>query len=401
MIERSQVIFIAVILLMVAVLIFSGCVQVTPPSGEKNASAYGPTSHGGSIKDMGNNQSNENRDESAKGNTNEKTTGSGSENNTGAVNNTVSKSFVQVTPRDYSELQSEKSSSYISYGMHTSSNDEKLLTIYEFNQSFLNNATAYTYDLINPPLYVILNFTPKMVEDTIEVYKRTGDKEGTVTYKKSIPSRDSWFEMRVYNLDTGEEIAKDGFGRTYDITNKTTIIRTNGRLEFDFMGDQMSANISMKIPVNSSVIKEYSEINALLEQKKEGYKLLPSVFITEKDLPEGWQTREGSTHTETQYRSMLLSSLKGSSIDQDILLYADPDKAIEGYDQTKQKNSGENMVTILNGDAGYGFESVRKTGVVFRQGNYVVQLTSFSYPPVSIVDLKGYSSVISNRIIQN
>jgi len=401
--ERSQVIFIAVCTILIVSLLITGCVEVTPPSGTTNASAYGPVSQGGDIGKFADNLSKGDTNQDKKVSNTVKTTDQKDQMTQPDIQtplpNVTYDTFVKVTPKDYSELKVDKPTSYLGYGEPKTSDNKTFVTIYELtNQTFANNASAYAYDLLTPPLYINLNFYPKMVEDKIERYKRTGDKEGTVVYSRIQPSRDSWFEMRIYNLDTGNEITREGYGKVYDITNKSAVIRSSGRLQFDFMGDDISVDISMKMPVNSSVVKEYESVNSLIEEKKAEVKLIPMIYLVESDLPEGWKENEGNTRTDTKYSSMFILQSAGSSINQDISRYPDLKQATDAYEQTKVKNSGEKQVSILTGDEGYGFESVRMNGVVFRQGEYVVEITSFAIPPVSFDDLKKYAGIVSNKI---
>lgn len=378
-------------------IILTGCVEVTPPTGEQNASAYGPGT-GGDMKKLADGQESE-----APGDEDKKTTETQPPDNNQEpsvpVPPTPNDTFVQVTPRNYEELNPDKPVSYLQYNQPISTTDRQFITVHNItNQTFFNNASAYVYDLTTPPLYIELGFNPEMITDELEVYKRTGDKEGTVTYTKVRPSQDSWFEMRVYDLKTNQEILREGYGKTYSMTNKTTAIRRAGKFQFDFMGDAISVDIAMKIPVNSSSLSMYSNVSTLIEDQKKKNSLLPRVFITGQDLGQEWQMIGTEEHSPSHYSSIHNIPTSGLKLMQEISRQSSSDEINKAYLTTKSKNSGESQIAITAGDEGYGFESVRKSGVVFKQGLYLVELTSISVPPVPLSDLKKYGTIISGRI---
>lgn len=377
----------------------SGCVEVTPPSGEQEVSAYGPSSTGGDLKDLakGENTDEINQKDNIKQDTGDLT--KPTEQPVTVLPGVENGSFVKVVPRNYEELRSDTQISYLPYNRPVFTEDRQYITIQEMkNQSFSNNASAYAYELKTPPLYIDLNFYPKIVTDEQEIYKRTGDKEGTITFTKTRPSQDAWFEMRVYDLNTNQEILREGYGKTYSLTNKSTVIRRAGHFQFDFMGDFMNADISMKIPVDSSTIENYTHVNTIIEDQKIKSGLLPDIFLKIVDLGPSWQQTGRLIHSPDTYSVIFVNPVSGSKIAQDIKKYSNNDVAKSHYSETKSKNSGEIQTSIIAGDEGYGFESVRKTGIVFAQGEYVVELTSFSVPPVSLDELKKYASLISGRI---
>ena len=394
---------ILIIAILMVCAFFTGCVEVTPPTGEQNASAYGPVSQGsGDMKDLvkGQNQTTpvQTSGPSPQQGSTDPVSTSSPETPLPPVENG---SFVKVTPKDYSQLKSDTQTSYLPYNRPISTDSRQFLTIYEIlNQSFVKNASAYAYKLVTPPLYIELGFYPKMVTDEQEVYKRTGDKEGTIKYTKVRPSQDAWFEMRVYDMDTNQEIMREGYGKTYSLTNKTAAIRRAGTFQFDFMGDSIAADIAMKIPVDSSTVNAYSNVSSLIEDQKIKSGLLPSVFLQEADIGSGWQRTGDLIHTPVKYSSILILPSSGSKLTQDISKFPGAQDAVSQYAQTKSANSGETHISITAGDEGYGFESIRKTGVVFRQGAYLVQLTSYSVPPVSLDELKRLATLVSGRINQ-
>lgn len=396
---------IQIIAILMLCAFITGCVEVTPPTGEQEASSYGPVSQGsGDMKDLVKDQNQtmtppvQSPSPSDQQGATEPVSTSSPETPLPPVEN---ESFVKVTPKDYSQLKGDTQTSYLPYNRPISTDNRQFMTIYEIlNQSFMKNASAYAYHLVTPPLYIELGFYPKMVTDEQEVYKRTGDKEGTIKYTKVRPSQDAWFEMRVYDMDTNQEIIREGYGKTYSMTNKTAAIRRAGTFQFDFMGDSIAADIAMKIPVDNSTVNAFSNVSSLIEDKKIKSGLLPSVFLQETDMGQGWQRTGDLIHTPVKYSSILILPSSGSKLTQDISKFPGSQDAVTQYAQTKTANSGETHIAITAGDEGYGFESIRKTGVVFRQGPYLVQLTSYSVPPVSLDELKRLATLVSGRITQ-
>ena len=405
MIERSQVIFILVIASLFCMTYMSGCVEVTPPSGQQEAEAYGPLTTTGEIKDLiKSDKSAETSDTSSQAVPSVQETPVQIDNSSpeAAMPTVPNDTLIEVTPRDYQQIVTLTPTSYQAFNRPHVSPERQFVTIYEIlNKQFVRNASAYAYELLSPPLYVEIGFYPKMIEDIQEVYKRTGDKEGTIVYKRNRPSQDAWFEMIIYNLDTGQEILREGYGKRYSLANKTSVVRSAGKLQFDFIGNDINADIRIKIPVSTDLLDSYSDVSSLIDQKRQQDGLLPTVFLIVSDLTPGWQQGGDTTHSASQYSSIFIQPQTGSKLVQDINKYSGLDEAIVAYSKTKELNAGERQVTVMSGSEGYGYESIRKTGVVFRQGAYVVQLTSFSVPPVPFTDLKRYASILSARINQN
>ena len=377
--------------------IITGCVEVTPPSGQQETGSYGMET-GGDMKDLVKNQQTTSPGQEAANTSDVQKTGD-QQNTDNPTPPLPNESFIQVTPMSYDELQNDESVSYLKYNRPVSTTERQYITIHNMtNQLFSKNASAYAYELITPPLYIDLGFIPKMVTDEQEVYKRTGDKEGTIVYTKTRPSQDAWFEMRVYDTTTNQEILREGYGKTYSQTNKSAAVRRAGKYQFDFMGDAIWVNITMKIPVDSSTLSLYSNVSDLIEDQKKRETLMPSVFLQDKDLGQGWQKIGDEIHSTTKYSSVYNIPSTGLKLSQDITRYSSSKEIDEAYLATKENNKAESQVSIITGDEGYGFESIRKTGIVFKDNLYLVELTSYSVPPVSLNELKRYSSLISDRI---
>lgn len=393
------------------IVVITGCVEVTPPAGGNHVESYGPASHEKTdMKDMVKDQEQPPATKVKSKVTSEpsspatkvksKVTSEPSSPET-VLPQAENESFVKVPPKEYSQLKQVTQTSYLPYNRPVSTENRLFLTIYEIlNQAFAKNATAYVYNLITPPLYIELGFYPEYVTDEQEIYKRTGDKEGTIKFTKTHPSQNAWFEMRVYDTDTNQEILREGYGKVYSLTNKTAVIRRAGTFQFDFMGDSIAADIAMKIPVDSSTIDTFSNVTSLIDDQKTKSGLLPPIFLKENDIGQGWQKSGDLIHTPVKYSSILINPSSGSKLSQDISKYPGTQDAVTNFAQTKNANTGETFVAIISGDEGYGFESVRKTGVVFRQGAYLVQLTSYSIPPVSFDELKRLATLVSGRIRQ-
>ncbi|NLV25694.1 MAG: hypothetical protein GXY48_00770 [Methanomicrobiales archaeon] len=396
MYDNNLLFCIPVIISLIFITLFTGCVEVTPPSGEIKTDSFGIGTDG-DIKDVVDGQ-----DSSATQRVNESSKDQiihDALDPAVVVPPTPNESFVQVTPMDYEKLQPEMTVSYLPYNRPVSTTERQYVIIHNITkQNFSKNATAYAYELTTPPLYIELGFYPRMVTDEQEVYKRTGDKEGTVKYTKVRPSQDAWFEMRIYDLDTKQEIIREGYGKIYSLTNKTVAIRRAGKFQFDFMGDAISADIKIKIPVDASSLSMYSEVSDLIEDQKKKSALIPDVFLTKQDLGSGWERIGDLIHTPGRYSSIYHIPSSGTKISQDISRFSTVQEAGDAYLQTKKTNAGESQITLIAGDEGYGFESIRKTGVIFKQGSYLIQLSSYSVPPVPFNDLKRYAGIVSGRI---
>ncbi|HWQ66919.1 MAG TPA: hypothetical protein VN372_08620 [Methanospirillum sp.] len=395
-----------VILIMVGILFLAGCVEVTPPSGNTEASAYGPVGGTGSMTKGDGKQT------SPDGTTAPEQANPSSGNQSPGKNSNQSSSespqvdlpgvpntgVIEVAPRSNPQSSSDSSSYSSPKPLVTQDLGQAYVTIYEFNKTFTNDAVAYAYDLQNPPLYIDLKFDPQMGTDLISHQKRTGDKEGMVDISVTRPLKDAWFEMRVYNQADGSDVLSEGFGKLYSAGNKSVVLRTAGRYQFDFMGDFIFANITMKVPMSIEAMKQYREIQDMLDQKKVDSEKIPATYLELSDLGGGWEYSGDITHSDTQYESVFSIPSSGYKLKQTITRFASSDEAKARFNTLKSEAASEHPVPAIVGEEGFQYESVRKTSIVFVQGIYLTELTSFSVPSVAISDLQRYAGIIVSRI---
>lgn len=394
------------ILLIASLILICGCVEVTPPTGTQNASAYGSAGSGGNLTSgmanrtpapvpFPNGESNETA--------NVNSTASGAVSTTGPQEKLPTPpnvAVVQVTPRNYEGLPTAVPTQSYSAQLNQSAigPGKQYVNIYEINHSFVNDAIAYSYTVVNPPLYIDLGFLPVLGNDVISYQKRTGDKDGQINVTVNRPLKDSWFEMRVYNTKDGSEVMREGFGKTYSQDNKTVSLLTSGTYEFDFVGNQMNATITLKVPMSDAALLQLQNVTGMLEEQKQSAGLISSVYLVISDLPSEWIQAGDIVKTGTEYQSIFIYPASGYKLDQKIKKFTSPDAAISAMNALKTAASGDNPATTLIGQGGFQYESVRKSELTFVQGYYLVDLVSYSVPPVPVTELQRYGGIIVSRI---
>ena len=398
--RKDQYLIISVTLFIIYALLISGCVEVTPPSGTQNASAYGSTGTGGNLTaghdrvtagpTTGSNQANESTN--------------GPE---GKVPPPPDAVVVQVTPRSLEGLPTSQVTQSYSAKINTAAitPGEEFVTIYAMNHSFANDAIAYAYVLENPPLYVDLLFSPKMGEDIIAHEDRLGDKGGTgtdkektawITEKVTRPLKDAWFEIRVYNQKDGSEVLREGYGKTYSQSNKTFALRAPGSYQFDMVGNLMNATVKLKVPRSLADISMYQNVSDMVNTQKENEGKISGVFLVASDLPAGWAAIGDITRTTTNYQSLFQKDY--ITLKQKITRYDSTEIALAELEKLKSSEGSGSSPTLV-GQSGFQVDSTSKSHIAFVQGLYLVELSSFSVPDhVSLTDLQGYGKIIVTKI---
>ena len=131
---------------------------------------------------------------------------------------------------------------------------ESFLTVYNNELAFKYNTVAYSYDLTDPPLIINICIKPLMVTRSIWYQSRSGSKED-VTLKQTTISPTAWFEVVIRDRNTGAEVVRDGFGKTYSIdTKKTVQVRSSGQYVVEFTGNDVNASILMQISAPQGMI---------------------------------------------------------------------------------------------------------------------------------------------------
>ncbi len=142
-----------------------------------------------------------------------------------------------VTP--YSEISAEttQTSGYSAFLHPTPLAEDRSCRIYSSTQNFLYNATAFTFNLKNPPMYINYSVIPQNVTEKKAVTERTGSKQ-EVIYEYSTYDPQSFFIVTVRSKATGEIYLEDGFGTGYT----TYLTRTLKVLDSDDMLIEMKGN---------------------------------------------------------------------------------------------------------------------------------------------------------------
>ncbi len=412
MIREDHYLRYGIILLIAMFILMSGCVEVTPPTGTQNASSYGPAGTGGNLTSGldARTPTPTPTDSSSSGpvGTQEPVSGSSASQSTesnvsgpqGKIPAPPVAAVVQVTPRSYEGLPTTDPTQSYSAKTNTSviGPGKQFVNIYEINHSFSNDAVAYTYNLVTPPLYIDLEFNPVLGTDVISYQKRTGNKDGQIDVTVNRPLKDAWFEMRVYNLKDGSEVMREGFGKTYSQDNKSVSLLSSGSYQFDFVGNQMNATIILKVPMSEEALRQYQNVTGMLTNQKQESGLIPNVFLLLSDLPAQWVQAGDIVKTDSKYQSIFVFPASGYKLDQKIQKFTSPDAAKSALESLKTAASGENPAVALVGQSGFQYESVRKSELAFIQGYYLVDLVSYSVPPVPISELQRYGGIIVSRI---
>lgn len=118
--------------------------------------------------------------------------------------------------------------------------------VYSINQQFkTGQSEVFSFDLTQPPIVVQLELTPKIASRKKLVDIGTANERYiTAEY----PSPDSWFEIKVFDADTGVVLTSLGFGKNYNVdTKQEHTIRTNGKYRFVMQGNEISANVQILV----------------------------------------------------------------------------------------------------------------------------------------------------------
>jgi hypothetical protein len=114
---------------------------------------------------------------------------------------------------------------------------------------FSYNKTAYNFELQNPPLLIDYTLTvPNITRTRIIADPVSGaDETVTITY----PDPVAWFVVSAMDLETKHVIAKDGYGRQYDVSvSKQVWVRYPGTYYIEFSGNRLTANVKFWVPKN-------------------------------------------------------------------------------------------------------------------------------------------------------
>lgn len=120
--------------------------------------------------------------------------------------------------------------------------------IYRNEIAFQNTATAYSVTVENPPLFIEMCISPRMVTRNIWYESRFTTRDDVYT-QKTVISPNAYLEVRVRDRATGEVLARDGFAKTYSTdTYRVMTVRSYGEYLVEFLGNDVNVTVQMKVP---------------------------------------------------------------------------------------------------------------------------------------------------------
>ena len=151
---------------------------------------------------------------------------------------TIESSTLEVTgPHDM--LQPERpSQSYKDY-----------VTIYSLTNQSLNQVLPHvSVNLINPPLILDYAVIPATSTDIKAVDYKMGSTEYHENLVVSRAYEQAWFLITVRDKDTRTIVLESGYGKTFGLeTPKQLAMLKSGTYEFEFEGDFVNVNLTMKV----------------------------------------------------------------------------------------------------------------------------------------------------------
>jgi hypothetical protein len=129
-----------------------------------------------------------------------------------------------------------------------------LTLIDEKNMVFSYNKTAYNLELQDPPLLIVYtltvpNITRIGVEKDPTVIPTADNPNPTRAVTKTYPDPAAWFEVSAMDLKTKHVIARDGYGRQYDVSvSKQVWVRYPGSYYIEFAGNRLTADVKFWVP---------------------------------------------------------------------------------------------------------------------------------------------------------
>ena len=107
---------------------------------------------------------------------------------------------------------------------------------------FSYNRTAFNFDLKNPPLLIEYTLTVPNLTKTRVITDPVSGSDSTVTV--TYPDPVAWFEVSAMDLKSKHVLAKDGYGRQYDVSySKQVWVRYPGSYYIEFAGNRLTADV--------------------------------------------------------------------------------------------------------------------------------------------------------------
>jgi hypothetical protein len=123
-----------------------------------------------------------------------------------------------------------------------------------FDQSliFTWNSTAFTYELINPPL--IIDYTLTVPNITRTKQAKDPVSGGDITVTSTYPDPMARFEIIVRDPVTMRTFAQDGYGGQYDVSySKQLRVLYPGKYHIQMSGNKVTAHVKFTVPKGTAV----------------------------------------------------------------------------------------------------------------------------------------------------
>lgn len=160
-----------------------------------------------------------------------------------SVNGTVGELFSAVTPFPTNSFSvTTTSPRFPVYTPEPSSYH----TLFRNTLSFTFGAYAYAYHITKPPLVITFKVKPDMVTRKRWIENRTGTKkEENITVTMISPQ--AWLEVTVWDRETGQPVAKEGFAKLYSTTtDNKVVVNEAGNYQVDLHGNDISVDLHIQ-----------------------------------------------------------------------------------------------------------------------------------------------------------
>jgi hypothetical protein len=125
--------------------------------------------------------------------------------------------------------------------------------IYDQSLIFSWNATALTYELLNPPL--IIDYTLTVPSITRTTQAKDPVSGGDITVTATYPDPQARFEVIVRDPVTMRTFAQDGYGGLYDVSNSKQLrVLYPGKYHIQMSGNKVTAHVKFTVPKGSAVL---------------------------------------------------------------------------------------------------------------------------------------------------
>ena len=135
--------------------------------------------------------------------------------------------------------------------------EEDFVEIFHENQVFVYNSTAISFNLLNAPMKISYNVTPRTITDEKWIINRDAGKKTTDGKIINVTRFDeaSWFQFTAFDKNkNGTIVMQDGFGKLYgQDTPKELVIRNPGNYQLKFEGNFVSVDIVISVPREGNI----------------------------------------------------------------------------------------------------------------------------------------------------